>query len=72
MSHGVVQRWRRALGVTRTNNHRTHQLMLEACQAGAEAMKAREWTDEERDAKRRLAKKLKLTRNIKPGYHGPL
>jgi hypothetical protein len=72
VSIGVVTRWRKALEVTRTNNPRTHQLMLEACRAGAEGIKAREWTDEERAAKRRLAKKLKLARYIKPGYHGPL
>jgi hypothetical protein len=72
VSHGVVERWRKVLEVTRTNNPRTHQLMLEACRAGAEGIKTKEWTDQERDAKRRLAKKLKLVRHIKPGYHGPL
>jgi hypothetical protein len=72
VSHGAVERWRKALDVTRTNNPRTHELMLEASRAGAEGIKAREWTDEERDAKRRLAKRLKLARHIKPGYHGPL
>src|SRR5262245_33189899 len=60
VSHGVVQRWRRALGVNRVNNPRTRQLMLEACQAGAEAVKGREWSDAERDAKRHTAKRLDL------------
>jgi hypothetical protein len=47
VSHGVIGRWRKFLDVTRTNNARKHALMLAACQAGAEAVKAKEWTDAE-------------------------
>jgi hypothetical protein len=36
----VVWRWRKALGVTKTNNARTYQLLTEAGQAGADAIKA--------------------------------
>jgi hypothetical protein len=71
ISHRVVRRWRRLLDVTRTNNPGTHRLVQASAEAGAEAIRAKEWTEEERDAKRRLAKKLKLVRHIKPGYHGP-
>ena len=71
VSHGVVRHWRKVLEVTRTNNPGTHRLVQANAEAGAEAIKAKEWTDEERDAKRRLAKKLKLVRHIKPGFHGP-
>jgi hypothetical protein len=70
VSHGVVQRWRRALGVNRINNPRTHQLMLEACQAGADAIKAKEWTEEEQKAKREAAKTLNLARHLRPRYRG--
>ena len=72
MSDRVICRWRKALDVTRTSNPRTHDLMLEDSRASVEGMKAYHWTDQERDAKRRLAKKLRLVRHIKPGYHGPL
>jgi hypothetical protein len=68
---GVVWRWCMALGVTRTNNARTHRLMLEACLAGAEAVKAREWTDADLDAKSALARRLKLARHLHAGHHGP-
>jgi hypothetical protein len=50
VSHGVVQRWRKALGVNRVNNPRTRQLVRESAQAGADAIKAKEWTEEELQA----------------------
>jgi hypothetical protein len=36
---GVVWRWRNTLGVTKTNNARTYELLTEAGQAGADANK---------------------------------
>ncbi len=48
------KRWRKALGLTKKNNERTYQLLLtEASQAGADALKATEWSEEEIDFKRR-------------------
>jgi hypothetical protein len=55
VSEGVVWRWRKALGVTRTSNPGSNRLVRSAAQAGAAAMREREWTEEEREQKRRLA-----------------
>jgi hypothetical protein len=57
--------------VTRTNNPGTHRLVQANAQAGAEAVKAKDWTDAERDAKREAARRLDLARHLRPGYHGP-
>jgi hypothetical protein len=62
---------RKALGVTRTNNAGTQRLVWHAALRGAEAVKARAWTEEERAARRRLNAELNLVRNLRPGYHGP-
>jgi hypothetical protein len=70
-SRAVVQQWRRLLDVTRTNNPGTHRLQRASAHAGAEAMKAKEWTDAEIDAKSDLARRLNLGQYLKPGYHGP-
>jgi hypothetical protein len=66
VSHGVVQRWRRALGVNRLNNARTRQLMLDAAREGAAMQQTREWTEEERRAKRQDALRLDLGRHLRP------
>jgi hypothetical protein len=71
VSPGVVQRWRRLLGVTRTNNPRTHQLVRQSAQAGAETQQARVWTDAERQARRERSKALDSARHLRPGYQGP-
>ena len=70
VSEGVIHRWRRALGVTRTNNPGSRRLILAAAEQGAEAVAAREWTDEER-VRRRLRVELGLARYLPKGYHGP-
>jgi hypothetical protein len=62
---------RKALGVTRTNNAGTQRLVWHAAIRGAEAVKARAWTEPERAAKRRLNEALHLRRNLRLGYHGP-
>ena len=62
---------RKALGVTRTNNAGTQRLVWHAAIRGAEAVKDRAWTEEERATKRRLNAELHLGRNLRPGYHGP-
>jgi hypothetical protein len=71
VSPGVLQRWRKFLGVTRTNNLRSHELQRQSAQAGAETQQARVWTDAERQARREMAKALDLARHIPHGYHGP-
>ena len=68
---GVVWRWRKLLGVTQTNNPRTHQLVSAASQAGGAALKEKTWTEEERAAKRLLAKRLNYRKTLQTGYHGP-
>jgi hypothetical protein len=68
---GVVWRWRKALGVTRTNNPGTHRLIQASAKAGAEAIKAKDWTDEECDARSESAKRLNLARHLRTRYHGP-
>jgi hypothetical protein len=62
VSHGVVQRWRKALGVNRVNNPRTHQRVKESGQAGADAIKPKDWTKGEVQAKREDAPRLYLGR----------
>jgi hypothetical protein len=71
VSHGVVERWRKFLDVDRVNNAGTHRLIWASAQAGAEAVKAKEWTDAERETARELAKRLDLRRYLRPGYHSP-
>ena len=71
VSHGVVHRWRRFLDLTRTNNPGTNRLQRANAQAGAEAVKAKDWTEAELQAKREIAQRLVLARDLKPGYYGP-
>jgi hypothetical protein len=47
-------------------------LIRAAALAGAEAVRAREWTPEERERCRQKTRALGLDRNVQPGYHGPL
>jgi hypothetical protein len=68
----AVQNWRRALGVGRTDNEGTARLLLAAADKGAEAVKARGWTEDERGRRRRNAVEKDLGRNLVTGYHGPL
>ena len=59
VSANVVWRWRKTFGVSGTattpGSRKAHR---QACQAGAEEMRAKEWTDEELDEKADLAKRL--------------
>jgi hypothetical protein len=54
VSVGVVWRWRKALGVGRTNNEGSARLIRAAAEKGAVAVAAREWTQEERERRRQL------------------
>jgi hypothetical protein len=66
----AVQNWRRALGVTRGNNAGTARLILAAAQRGCEAIKAREWTEQEREQRRQSAVEQNLAQHLITGYHG--
>jgi hypothetical protein len=70
VSISVAARWRKALNVTRTNSPGTHRLVQANAVAVAAAIRAKEWTDEDRQAKRDQAQRLNLGRHLRPGYHG--
>ena len=71
-SVGAVCRWRNALGVNRTDNEGTARLMHAAAEKGAEAVKERLWTEEERECCRQVNAEKGLAANLVTGYHGPL
>ena len=68
----AVCHWRKALGTSRTDNQGTARLMLAAAEKGAEAVKERLWTEEERDCCRQVNAEKGLAANLVLGYHGPL
>jgi hypothetical protein len=57
--------------VTRTDNPGTHRLIQGSAEAGAQAQRARVWTDAERQAWRETAKRLDLGPTLIRGYHDP-
>jgi hypothetical protein len=59
-SVSTIAWWRRALGVTVTNNPRSGELLHDAARAGAAAMREREWTEEEGDARSATAIRFNL------------
>src|SRR5262245_47396880 len=63
----AVYHWRQALGVTRTSNAGSNRLVRAAAAKGAAAMKAREWTEAEREQRRRTNVRLNLVRFAVPG-----
>src|SRR5262249_46752997 len=67
----AVNNWRRALGVSRTNNEGTHRRMLAASAAGVAVLQYHGLTDAQCDAQSRRSKELNLARFLKKGYHGP-
>jgi hypothetical protein len=71
VSVGAVWRWRKALGVTRTNNDGSRRLIHAAADLGAAAMRERGLTDEECDERSRTARRLNLAQYLRTGYHGP-
>jgi hypothetical protein len=70
-SSEAVKRWRRVLGVGRTDNEGTRRLMRAAAEKGGEAARGREFTDEECDERSRRVLRLNLARYLHKGYHGP-
>jgi hypothetical protein len=67
----VVWRWRQALGVSRYGTAGSRRLHRQLSEAGAEAIKRREFTEASRQQQRRTNKRLNLVRHLKTGYHGP-
>jgi hypothetical protein len=70
-SSEAVKRWRRALGVGRTDNEGSRRLIRAAAAAGGEALRERGLTDEENDERSRRALRLHLAQHLWTGYHGP-
>ena len=68
----AVAWWRRALGVTRTNNPSSHLLIQCAAEIGGEASRARGVTDEECDRRSETASRMKLGQYLTPGGGRPL
>jgi hypothetical protein len=71
VSHGAVERWRRVLGVGRTDNEGSRRLIRAAAAAGGEALRERGLTEEECDERSRRALRLNLAQHLWTGYHGP-
>jgi hypothetical protein len=67
----TVWRWRKALGVTRTNNPGTMALMRQASEKGASQLRGKQLSEEQVERRRRAALELNLGRMLIPGYHGP-
>jgi hypothetical protein len=63
----AVWNWRRALGVTRTNNPGTRRLRDATAERVVQALRARVWSEEERERKRQISLSLNLGRYLKPG-----
>ena len=71
-SQRAVWAWRKALGVGRIDSAGSRRLIQVAAEQGAEAIRARDWTEEERQLRRRVNAEKGLARNLVTGYHGPL
>jgi hypothetical protein len=70
VSEGVVWRWRRELGVGRMDSEGSARLFRASAAKGAAVM-FREWSDEEREQRRRACLRRNQQRFLQPGYHGP-
>jgi hypothetical protein len=66
-----VWAWRKALGVIRADNEGTARLTRAAAAKGADAVKAREWTVQERRRRRQVNAEKGLAGNLVLGYHAP-
>jgi hypothetical protein len=66
----VVWKWRKALGVSRTDNEGTRRLIQAAAEAGARATRDRPMSPQERERRRRVALEKNLGGNLLPGFNG--
>src|SRR5262245_17499022 len=71
VSGGVVHRWRRALGVTRTSNEGTARLDRLASAKGADATRGRPLPPQLREARRRRAAGRSFGRFLAPDGYAP-
>ena len=62
--------WRKALGVSRTDNEGTRRLIQAAAEAGARAARDRPVPPEERERHRQVAREKNLGRYLLPGFNG--
>jgi hypothetical protein len=62
---------RQDVGQARTRLVNKVRLMLAAAEQGAEAVKAREWTEEDRERRRQNAVEIDMGRYLITGYHSP-
>jgi hypothetical protein len=60
----AVWAWRKAFGVSRWGTEGSRRLLQQNSRAGAEAVKAKEWTAAERRAKQRMNQRLRLARHL--------
>jgi hypothetical protein len=68
----TVWNWRKLLGVEGpAGTPGSQRLIQAAARRGAEAMRAREFTEAEREQRRRQALEQDQGRYLVPGYHGP-
>jgi len=71
VSEGVAWRWRKALGVGRTDNPGSRRLIRSAAESGAVRTRGRPLPPEQVERRRRTAHELDLGQYLRPGYHGP-
>ena len=67
----LVWRWRKALGVGRTDNPGSARLIRAASQKGADEMKRKDWPAQARAERRERAVAGNYAARLQPGYHGP-
>jgi hypothetical protein len=70
VSEFVVWKWRKALGVSRTDNEGTRRLIRTSAVAGARAARDRPMPPEERERRRRVAREKNLGRSFLPWFNG--
>jgi hypothetical protein len=71
VSPWAVCRWRKALGVTRTDNEGTMRLAQAAADQGGDATRGQALPAEQVERRRRTAIDKGLGRNLVPGFQGP-
>jgi hypothetical protein len=70
-SKGAVERWRRVLGVGRTDNEGTARLMRAASERGAAELRGKVLPAEQVERRRQTALEKDLAQYLHKGYHGP-
>jgi len=66
----TVWSWRKAFGISQWGTEGSRLLHKALSQAGADVLRDRPYSLEEREQRRQRAIRLKLVRNLKPGFHG--